>query len=663
MRQVRCVGAQHPEPGDSDANLGLLLAGSAKAVPMARNATRLSVCAITLLLLGTVWSQAAGAAIYEVPPEIADDCTAPVEDEILAWLATVPDGNTARFAPGRCYGQDGSIVLNARSNLTIEGQGSEFRTLTAGQSHRSNWRFVGGADLTVQNMAVRGSNPAGGYTAGFEWQHGFSVEGVQGLTLSDVQARETWGDGVYLDHSTQSPTCGDDASSARNVQITDATLERIGRQGIAVVDAENVTVQDSVIGPVALANIDLETDDDCALARHITIRRNQFGAHTWGVIDSVGFGADPQVGDVTVTDNTETVAAPGCFAPVRILSPGVAEGQPRVYRSGYTFGRNRFLGTRNGFEFRGLRNVEVSLNDVALPPTVGCGTRAGVLLVDSHTVSITSNAFIDANSILRADSLSTGIVAEGNWTVDSVAPLISLDQPASGSTTTDVTPVLSGTAGSQPGDSQTVTVKVWSGSAASGSPLQTKTTSRDRVTGAYSLATDTLTDGTYTVLAEQSDAAGNSAQSNPSTFTVEATAPNADQPASRSASGPLVAAGFTPLPDVEPPVVELGGRRTQKARGIVTVKVTARSENLWATASGKVVIRGSQKVYKLKGVKAKFVALGQTATLKLELSRNTLTSIRRALRRLPNVRAKLRLSLRDAAGNASTRARTIRLER
>lgn len=630
---------------------------------MARNATRLGACVITLLLLGTVWSQAAGAAIYEVPPEIADDCTAPVEDEILAWLATVPDGHTARFAPGRCYGQDGPIVLNARSNLTIEGQGSEFRALTAGQSDRSNWRFVGGADLTVQNMAVRGSNPAGGYTPGFEWQHGFSVEGVQGLTLSDVQARETWGDGVYLDHSTQSLACGDDASSARNVQITDATLERIGRQGIAVVDAENVTVQDSVIGPVALANIDLETDDDCALARHITIRRNQFGAHTWGVIDSVGFGADPQVGDVTVTDNTETVAAPGCFAPVRILSPVVAEGQPRVYRSGYTFGRNRLLGTRNGFEFRGLRNVEVSLNDVALPPTVGCGTRAGVLLVDSHTVTITSNAFIDANSIFKADTLSTGIGAEGNWTVDSVAPLISLDQPASGSTTTDVTPVLSGTAGSQPGDSQTVTVKVWSGSAASGSPLQTKTTSRDRVTGAYGLAADTLTDGTYTALAEQSDAAGNSGQSNPSTFTVEATAPNADQPATGSASGPSVAAVFTPLPDIEPPVVELGGRRTQKARSIVTVKVTATSENLWATASGKLVIRGSQKVYKLKGVRARFVALGQTATLKLELSRNTLTSIRRALRRLPNVRAKLRLSLRDAAGNVSTRARTIRLER
>ena len=69
-------------------------------------------------------------------------------------------------------------------------------------------------------MAVRGSNPTGGYQAGFEWQHGYSVEGVQGMTLSNVQARDTWGDGVFLGHSTHTLACGDDASSARNVSIT-----------------------------------------------------------------------------------------------------------------------------------------------------------------------------------------------------------------------------------------------------------------------------------------------------------------------------------------------------------------------------------------------------------------------------------------------------------
>jgi hypothetical protein len=89
----------------------------------------------------------------------------------------------------------------------------------------------------VQHLAVRGTDAQGAYDPTIEWQHGFSVEGVQGMTFTDVQARETWGDGIDLYRSSFSPACGDDASSARNVVIDGATLERNGRQGLAVVDA------------------------------------------------------------------------------------------------------------------------------------------------------------------------------------------------------------------------------------------------------------------------------------------------------------------------------------------------------------------------------------------------------------------------------------------
>jgi hypothetical protein len=351
--------------------------------------------------------------VYTVPKKIASNCSVAVEDKIMAWLATVPDGSTVQFGPGGCYGQDGTITLAGRSGLVIDGQGSEFRALTPGDAGRANWRFAGGANLTVQNMAVRGANPNGEYVHAVEWQHGYSVEGVQGMTLSNVQARETWGDGVLLYHGAYSPACGDDASSARNVLIKGATLERIGRQGVAIVDAENVTLQDSTIGPVAWWSVDVETDDNCEIARHINIARNQFGANRYGVIGSVGFGGDPQLGDVTVTDNTQTAETglPGeCWAPVWILSPDA------MYRTGYTFQRNRLLARRNAFEFRRVNNIDVSSNNVTLTPTTGCGKRAGVLLVDSHTVGITSNSFSGANNVFVADTLSSGISASGNTT-------------------------------------------------------------------------------------------------------------------------------------------------------------------------------------------------------------------------------------------------------
>jgi hypothetical protein len=355
----------------------------------------------------------AAPAVYKVPTKIPDNCSVPVEAKIMAWLATVPDGSTVQFGPGRCYGQDGTITLTGRSGLVIDGQGSEFRALTPGGSHRANWRLVNGGSLTLRNMAVRGSNPQGSYDPAVEWQHGYSVEGVQGITLSNVQARDTWGDGVMLWRGASSPGCGDDASSARNVVIAGALIERSGRQGVAIVDAENVTLQDSTIGPVAWWSVDIETDDNCDIARHINILRNQFGANRYGVIGSVGFGGDPQLGDVTVTDNTQTVATglPGeCWAPVWILSPDA------MYRTGYSFRGNRFLARRNAFEFRRVNNIDVGSNNVTLTPTTGCGRRSGVLLVDSHTVSITSNLFSGANNVFLADSLSTGIIATGNST-------------------------------------------------------------------------------------------------------------------------------------------------------------------------------------------------------------------------------------------------------
>ena len=701
----------------------------------------LTRCLIIVLLIAVFGAEAAQAAVYDVPSDITADCTVAVDDEVAAWLATVPDGNTARFAPDGCYGQDGTIAVAGRTNLVIDGQGSEFQALTPGDSHRANWRFTGGANLTVRNMAVRGKNPDGVYTPGFEWQHGFSVEGVQGMTLEDVQARETWGDGVLLDHGVSSPTCGDDASSARDVVVADATLERIGRQGVAVVDAEVVTVRDSVIGPVALANVDLETDDDCSLARHVTITRNQFGAHTWGVVDSVGFGADPQVGDVTVTDNTQTVAVgpPGCSAPVRILSPVVPNGQPPVYRSGYTFSGNRLLGTRNGFELRGIRDVEVSSNDVALPPTMNCGMRRGVFLADSHDVAITANTFAGANRVVfMADALSTGITATGNsrvdtslgsgpegtvasssagfefgsvgiatgfqcsldgaafatcsspksydglpegmhefelraldgssapdprpasrsWTGDTLAPAVTLDQPAPGSTIADTTPDLSGTAGSQPGDAATVTVTIWPGTDTGGSPVETKSTGRDPVSGAFGVAADPLPGGTYTARAQQSDAAGNSGASASATFTIDDTPPAGPPPA-----WPSVAALFEPVPDVTAPGLRVTGRRTQAAGRAIRVAVTATSEDLWASVSGKLAVEGSRRRYRLQGVRARFVAQGDTATLPLRLPPSVLSAARRALRNGRDVMARVRLSARDAAGNVTAKRRTIALHR
>jgi large repetitive protein len=104
------------------------------------------------------------------------------------------------------------------------------------------------------------------------------------------------------------------------------------------------------------------------------------------------------------------------------------------------------------------------------------------------------------------------------------APTVTLDTPADGTSTNDKTPTFTGTAGT-PGNTDTVTVNVYSGSSASGSPFETVTTTPGP-TAAWTVdASPELPDGTYTAQAEQSDGSG-TGMSSPHTFTVDTQAPS-----------------------------------------------------------------------------------------------------------------------------------------
>lgn len=85
--------------------------------------------------------------------------------------------------------------------------------------------------------------------------------------------------------------------------------------------------------------------------------------------------------------------------------------------------------------------------------------------------------------------------------------------------------------------------------------------------------------------------------------------------------------------DTTPPRFSLAGKRRQRASKMITVIVKAASENLWATASGKVSIRRFRKAYPLRSARARFIARRQQATLKIEVPTKALVAIKRALRR------------------------------
>ena len=114
------------------------------------------------------------------------------------------------------------------------------------------------------------------------------------------------------------------------------------------------------------------------------------------------------------------------------------------------------------------------------------------------------------------------------FTVDTVGPSLSaMTSPPASPPISDDTPLFAGKGGTHPNDGASVTVKVYAGATATGTPVRTLA---DDVDGNddYSVAVPdqlSLDDGTYTAVAEQSDQAGNPGQSPARTFVIDTAAP------------------------------------------------------------------------------------------------------------------------------------------
>lgn len=148
-------------------------------------------------------------------------------------------------------------------------------------------------------------------------------------------------------------------------------------------------------------------------------------------------------------------------------------------------------------------------------------TRSGASW--SATASALASGTYTAQATQADVAGNTGTSSAVTFTVDLVAPAVTLTTPADGATATTTTPALSGAAGSAGGDSTTVTVRIYSGTGTGGTLLQAIPVTRSG--SSWSTTAAALATGTYTAQATQTDTAGNTGTSAASTFTVPPFAP------------------------------------------------------------------------------------------------------------------------------------------
>jgi hypothetical protein len=141
---------------------------------------------------------------------------------------------------------------------------------------RGAYRAKGDCLLTFQEceqVIIRGGRKDGGKSAGIrmhkedyqsgtyeksEWRHGLAILGCQDVRVQDLTIEKTGGDGIYL-----GTTPGKTAN--RNVVIRRVDCNANHRQGISIISAENLLIEDCLLrntaGTAPEAGIDFEPNE------------------------------------------------------------------------------------------------------------------------------------------------------------------------------------------------------------------------------------------------------------------------------------------------------------------------------------------------------------------------------------------------------------------
>lgn len=339
---------------------------------------------------------------FSVPAGIPADCSRPVERELMNWIASVPDGSTLIFTANGCYGIDNSLWVQDRKNLTLNGNGSTFKALTTNNAHRAIWRIRGGSGITLTKMTARGvlncadaisecAYPA--KPINLEWQHGYTFEGTSDGTLDAVQAYNMWGDFVDVHHDDEricacEPEFG---TPSKNIRVLNSRFERAGRQGIAITNVDGFLLQNSYIGEVNMAAIDMELDWSGATGHNVRIIGNQFGRHRFAMFSNGGQGTSES--DVLIDGNRQVVGPVTC-------QPIVLSWGPVGARSNFRITNNNYGSYGEFVNFNGMTNAVIAGNTAVRVSGGGCGAAA-VVLNDSRRISVTDNTFTGHNQVFH----------------------------------------------------------------------------------------------------------------------------------------------------------------------------------------------------------------------------------------------------------------------
>lgn len=338
-----------------------------------------------------------------------------VADVLQAEVDTVPDGSTMILPPGR-YRCEKTIGLLDRHDLIWEAVGAVLYTTSSGpldsqgRSHRSQVAVRGSTNITIRGLRLESwvtgydsSGLAAPYRNEYEFEHGFTIGPVgskynffsvcKDIVLDGCSVRDVGGDGVWVYSVLVGPQGERWNLNPERITLRNVLIEKTGRQGVGVVGAVGLTVEDSTVIARRTA-IDLENVGGTignALIRNCFLRGSN------GAVNAQS--SNPDCNDVTVE---------GCVAIGGIRSTGLADQHRQAWKvndniwpgppSGIDY-PNKYEG--NQFWFKHIDGVEVQRNyyRVGLKRRHNRTVNGALFLCDDTDVTVANNDFRGQNRL------------------------------------------------------------------------------------------------------------------------------------------------------------------------------------------------------------------------------------------------------------------------
>lgn len=199
------------------------------------------------------------------------------------------------------YRGKGDSVFTARdaANLAIRGKGATVRM--------QKEDYIAG--LVLKDL---GWNRWFGQYEKAEWRMCLGLHGCENVEVEGVTLRDSGGDGIYVAGGSENRPC-------RNVRIRGVVCDNNYRQGISIISADGLTVEDSVFkntwGTPPSSGVDIEPDSPEEQAKGILFRNCRFE-------DNYGDGIEVFLANLKPESEPVSIVFEDCYVTSR-RGPGI----------------------------------------------------------------------------------------------------------------------------------------------------------------------------------------------------------------------------------------------------------------------------------------------------------------------------------------------------